>query len=51
MVVGTMSWISDEIKDEFAGNNDEKGVEIIDGSWCCSGSCCVTVGVSGCTMS
>ena len=32
MVVGTMSWASDEINGEFAGNSDEKEVEIIDGS-------------------
>ena len=32
MVVGTMSWASDEINDGFEGNNDEKGVEMIDGS-------------------
>ena len=32
MVVGTMSWPSDEINAEFGGKNDEKGVEIIDGS-------------------
>ena len=51
MVVGTMSWISDEINGEFAGNNDKKGVEIVDASRCYSGSYCVTVGVSGCTMS
>ena len=51
MVVGMMSWVSDEINGEFAGSSDEKGVEIIDGLWCCSRSCCVTVGVSGCTMS
>ena len=51
MVVGTISWISDGINDEFAGNNNEKGVEMVDASRCCSGSCCVTTSVSGCTMS
>ena len=50
MVVGTMSWASDEINGGFAGNNNEKGVEIVNASWCYSRSCCVTVGVSGCTM-
>ena len=51
MVVGTISWTSGEINDEFAGNNAKKGVEIVDASQCCSGSCYVTMGVSGCTMS
>ena len=51
MVVGTISWTFDEINDKFAGTNDEKGVEIVGASQCCSGSYYVTVGVSGCTMS
>ena len=32
MVVGAMSWPSGEVNAGFEVNNDEKGVEIIDGS-------------------
>ena len=51
MVVGMISWTSDGINDEFASNNDAKGVEVVNASQCCSGSCCVTDAVSGCIMS
>ena len=51
MVVGMISWISDGINDEFVGNNDAKGVGLVNALRCCSGSYYVTDGVSGCIMS
>ena len=51
MVVGMISWTSDGINGEFAGNSDAKEVEVVDALRCCSRSCCVTAGISGCTMS
>ena len=51
IVVGMISWTSGGINEGFAGNSDVKGVEIVGASRCCSGSCCDTNGVSGCTMS
>ena len=51
MVVGMISWTSGGINEEFAGNNDAKGVEIVGASRCCSGSWYDADGVSGCTMS